>query len=308
MYVTTASTLSGATFSCFTLSALTITSYQWFGFHLLDLLDSHMLWAQQLHVRLRYSVNLSRPTCAAYHSRLLWSARLTFSIVLLSSASFVSATDFAFDWGPNHLSTRSHFSHNSPSGNLEWASNNLGRVEQNTKADLMYFDASNLQMEKKKHSLSLFLIKLSLEYDTVLLFTVTASVMITNTATFTVCCVRMLSFFCVPLPEDWEFGDGNSFSCVCLVKSVVGSGDWCWQPWGVLKLFVFSFLSLFPSLLPFFSTNAQLQLFVSPPASCQLERLSVDILTQHLLPSGEIGMCQKSWWQATSHLTSVLVW
>lgn len=47
------------------------------------------------------------------------SPRLAFSIVRPSSASFVFATDLAFDRGPNDLSTRSHFSHNSPSGNLE---------------------------------------------------------------------------------------------------------------------------------------------------------------------------------------------
>lgn len=106
------------------------------------------------------------------------------------------------------------------------------------------------------------------------------------------------------LPEDWEFGDGNSFSSVCLVKMLRVGGGLVLTTRGVLELFVFSFLSLFSF---FFSTNAQLQLFVSPPASCQLERLSVDILTQHLLPTGEIGMCQKSWWQATLHLTSILV-
>lgn len=39
--------------------------------------NSCLLWAQQLHMRLQHSVNLSRPTCAAYQSRLLWSARLT---------------------------------------------------------------------------------------------------------------------------------------------------------------------------------------------------------------------------------------
>lgn len=71
---------------------------------------------------------------------------------------------------------------------------------------------------------------------------------------------------------------------------------------GVLELFVFAFLSLFPSLFFFPTTNAQLQLFVSPPASCQLERLSVDILTQHLLPTGEIGTCQKK--LVASHVKS----
>lgn len=149
---------------------------------------------------------------------------------------------------------------------------------------------------------------------TALRFTVTTRVTVINTATYVRFYYAKLSclssaFLCRLFQKTWEFGDGNSFSSVCLVKSVAGWGGSVLTTLGVLELFVFSFLSLFPSLVFFFSpsTNAQLQLFVSPPASCQLESLSVDILTQHLLPTGELGMCQKSWWQATLHLPSILV-
>lgn len=101
MYVTMASTLSVATFSCFA-PALRVSVHA----HVLlmvrispvkfgrlesvrcsgsGLWNSHLLRAQQLHMRLQCSVNLSRPTCAAYQSRLLWSARLTSRILHCSA-------------------------------------------------------------------------------------------------------------------------------------------------------------------------------------------------------------------------------
>ncbi len=73
--------------------------------------------------------------------------------------------------------------------------------------------------------------------------------------------------------------DGNSFSSVCLVKSTVGWGIGVDNP-EVLELFAFS-LSLSPAFFP-----TRLQLFESPPASCQLDSLRKHS-THHLLPTGE---------------------
>lgn len=79
--------------------------------------------------------------------------------------------------------------------------------------------------------------------------------------------------------------DGNSFSSVCLVKSIVGWGIGVDNPEGIRAVCL---LSLSPA---FFSTR--LQLFESPPASCQLDSLRKHLHTPPASHWGNRCMVEK---------------
>lgn len=114
MYVTMALMLSVVTFCWFTpaLWVRTLTYFKWCGFHLLISAGSRAPAAAssawELHICCDSSSSMCNssaqltcqgPPALPIRGHLLWSPHLRLSIVRPSSASFVFATDVAFDWG-----------------------------------------------------------------------------------------------------------------------------------------------------------------------------------------------------------------
>lgn len=202
--------------------------------------NSRLLRAQQLHMRLQYSVNLSWPTCAAHQSHLLRSPHLVFSVLRPLSVSFVFTADFELfiqHWVIFHVIPPQEI----------WTESLVTLAKPNRTAKLDYFDAIKIRTFCSRIFFSHSLFKLSVEYHTALLLTGAISVLYGSTSVvFCLCLSSGSQCWLLNLPEHWEFGDGNSFSSVCLVKSVAGWGDWCWQPWGYWSCLYSLFSHSFP--------------------------------------------------------------